>query len=83
MLPEMYIRRKYLPIMADMFPLGVLLFILYTGVLPFAKADLNDNLYKLIIMDRLDLFWQHHESRPKSPPLSPEFKDLMSKMLAY
>ena len=33
--PEMYVGKKYSPIVADIFSLGVLLFILYTGVQPF------------------------------------------------
>ena len=83
MTPEMHMGQKYSPIAADLFSLGVLLFILYTGVQPFSKATLKDSLYKLIAHGRLNQFWQCHESRPNCPPLSAEFKDLMSYMLAY
>ena len=61
MTPEMHVGHKYQPVVADMFSLGVLLFIMYTGVQPFTKADPSDGLYKHIVYNRLDLFWQCHE----------------------
>lgn len=47
---------------ADIFSLGVLLFKLVTGKMPFNKATQNDNLYHLIIQGNFDAFWNHfHE----------------------
>lgn len=46
MAPEIILECKYQPIMADLFSLGVIIFILVTGHLPFEEATINDNYYK-------------------------------------
>ena len=46
MAPEMEAGIPYQTISADLFSLGVILFCLYTGHMPFSKADVNDNTFK-------------------------------------
>ena len=45
----------------DVFALGVLLFQLYTGQLPFKVATMEDVYYKQIAKGNLNVFWQAHE----------------------
>jgi len=42
MAPEVWLERRYQPTSADMFSLGVILFVLRTGFLPFEKAVIED-----------------------------------------
>ena len=46
MAPEIILECKYQPVMADLFSLGVIIFILVTGHLPFEQATINDRYYK-------------------------------------
>ena len=63
MAPELLLDCKYQPMIADIFALGVVIFALYTGVLPFGKAMLEDPYYELICMRKTELFWRAHEKR--------------------
>lgn len=73
---------------ADVFSLGILLFILRTKKLPF-KCSANQNisfssqekLYKLIMKGRIDLFWDILENSLGIKDFSPEFKSLFIKMV--
>ena len=47
--------------MADMFALGVIIFILHTGREPFEMAKSDDNLYKCFVHNQHKLFWTAHE----------------------
>lgn len=46
----------------DVFALGVILFALVFGHLPFEYAEPNDPLYRLIVDKKLPVFWTHHNS---------------------
>lgn len=50
-------RQPYQGHVVDLFALGIILFILYTGQPPFMLADPSDPLYKYFATDRTDLFW--------------------------
>jgi len=67
---------------ADIFALGVIIFIMYTGVQPFDVAKQDDSHYEAICLNRQNVFWAAHEAH-FGAPFSPEFKDLMTQMLAY
>ena len=66
----------------DLFSLGVIVFIMCTGCLPFNVASLDDKLYACIIEHSLNDFWRVHEEC-NGAPFGAEFKDLISNMLAY
>ena len=82
MAPEIMMECSYQPTVTDTFALGVIIFIMYTGVPPFGKAHMSDKYYNLICLKKHDLFWRAHEQH-HGAPFSQEFKDLMSKMLDY
>ena len=74
--------------MADLFSLGVIIFILVTGRMPFEEAHLDDPHYKYICNHVQSKFWSLHEvhaaeEETGTDAFSPEFKDLMTNMLAY
>jgi serine/threonine protein kinase len=82
--PEILNRTPYNPIPADIFSIGVILFILVTGKFPFNKAMYNDPHYKFIINDDFDSFWNHvYKSTSINLSLSEEFKSLINFLLAY
>ena len=68
---------------ADIFALGVILFILRARHPPFNLASpKEDRHYKLIFANRMDLFWQVH-SKDGEDLFSPELKELITFMLQY
>lgn len=88
MAPEIHMRKPYSGTSVDLFACGIILFILYSGTPPFAKADpKSDPHYKLFCAGRTDVFWKAHErNKPKVTGrdtfYSEEFKDLINAMLA-
>ena len=82
MAPEIIGQVSYQPVLADLFALGVILFIMHTGREPFEQASKEDQLYKLIMLNKFELFWSVHENA-MGAPLSSDFKDLMQNMLAF
>ena len=59
MAPEVHERRPYKGVAADIFALGVTLFILVTGVMPFQKqACKEDLLYSYIYKNDTNGFWE-------------------------
>ena len=42
---------------SDIFALGIIIFALLLGRLPFEYANPENKLYKLIIEDKIDEFW--------------------------
>jgi len=62
MAPEILSKEAYQGHVVDLFALGIILFILYSGHPPFQLADpRSDSHYKLIASNRADLFWKTHE----------------------
>ena len=83
MAPELLLKRPYQPQVVDMFSLGVIFFMMYTGNAPFERADYKDPLYKLIALNEQSTFFKYHQAQlPRGRKFSAEFKDLMSMMLA-
>lgn len=58
MAPELLAGQPYNGESVDYFALAVALFIMYRGRPPFENARPRDRLYRLIVENRLDLFWQ-------------------------
>jgi serine/threonine protein kinase len=68
---------------ADIFATGVILFLMISRHPPFCKADISDPHYRLIMGNRVDLFWKLH-SKNKAPGFySDNLIDLMSSIFAY
>lgn len=81
MAPEILLKEPYQGHVVDLFALGIILFILYSGHPPFSNADPKDSHYKLIASNRADLFWKTHQTRKPAGFYSEEFKDLITNML--
>lgn len=58
MAPEVLLNIPYQGNGADLFSLGVILFILYAGIPPFEIADPNAGLYKYISENKVNEFWK-------------------------
>ena len=59
MAPEIMQHKPYDGQKADIFSLGVILFMSVLGKFPFAKADMNDKFYKLLSTPILQKkFWE-------------------------
>jgi len=85
MAPEILLKQAYQGQVVDLFALGVILFILYSGHPPFGMANEEDQYYKLIATNRSDLFWKAH-SNPNRKPVgfyTDDFKDLITCMLQF
>ena len=81
MAPEILIKEPYQGHEVDLFALGIILFILYSGHPPFRCAKINDPHYKLIADNRADLFWEYHSANKPPGFYSDSFKDLITNML--
>ena len=77
--PEIILKRPYCGKSEDIFLLGITLFILVTGSLPFKEASPNDSLYKYIARGDYVQFWKNK----KSMDLSPSFMELFNNMIAF
>jgi len=82
MAPEIVMGMRYQPASADLFSLGVIIFTMCTGVMPFRQADCEDKYYLLIATGKQNLFWAAHEAH-NGAPFSANFKELMNYMFAY
>ena len=59
--PEMFSGLPYQGPPAEMFALGVLLFVIVMGAFPFEKAnDKEDQLFALLQKDDTDEYWEAH-----------------------
>ena len=76
--PEILLKRFYYGKSGDIFSLGIMLFILVTGKLPFKIALPNDNLYKYIIRGDYVEFWKR-----KNMNISSNFMELFDNMIAF
>ena len=72
--------------MADIYAVGVILFMLATGYCPFKEASISDGHFRLLAMHRYKEFWGSHtpsgDQEDDFPVLSDDFKSLVTQMLA-
>ena len=61
MSPQILERVKYRGVEADLFAIGVIIFILYAGHPPFDMAIPSDKFYKFLIESNAQTFWKAHE----------------------
>ena len=85
--PEMFncATKGYDGVLADIFSLGIVLFILVMGFYPFDKPNITDSRYKYISKKDYKSFWKKCEQKLSSNSsyngVSLEFKDLFEKMV--
>lgn len=80
--PEILLHNPYNGIKADIFSLGQILFNLVTGRLGFNNANMQDNLYRLIILHQYIEYWERiQENIPLN--VSQEFRDLFLSLVAF
>ena len=72
-------RKPYNGREADLFSIGVILFLLVKGTFPFLNADADDFYYSKIMAGETDTYFEWVD---KDNSLSPEFKDLIIKLFA-
>jgi serine/threonine protein kinase len=60
MAPEINLKKPYSGASVDLFASAIILFIMTTQHPPFTKAIPDDPYYKLICINRLDIFWKAH-----------------------
>ena len=76
--PELHLKKKYLGVYEDIFSLGITLFILVTGHLPFMLPMPNDVLYRYIFYGNYEAFWEKRKIN-----VSQSFKELFINMVAF
>lgn len=76
--PEIHIRRPYLGEYSDIFSLGVTLFVLVTGSLPFRLPVPNDMLYQFFVRNDYIGFW-----RQRKVKVSISFMQLFDNLVAF
>ena len=88
--PEILENKFYDPEKVDYFSIGALLFLLLTKKFAFEEAKtyepvqrVSQNLYDLIKRKKIDDYWEIFEIIYGIKKLSPEFKELFIKMVAY
>ena len=76
--PELHLKRPYFGKSEDIFSLGVTLFVIVTGGLPFKLAVPNDSLYQYFIKSDYVEYW-----RKRMVNVSPSFMELFDNMVAF
>ena len=78
MSPELHTHKPYSGKEADLFAVGVILFMMITQCQPFDEAKVTDKYYRLIAGNRPSHFWKIFE---KVVPVSEELKDMLTGMM--
>ena len=76
--PEIHLKKPYLGEYADIFSLGVTLFITVTGYLPFILPIPNDPLYHYIYDVDYVSYWRNRKIK-----VSPSFMELIDNLIAF
>ena len=76
--PELHLKRPYFAKSEDIFSLGVTLFVLVTGGLPFKMAVPNDSFYQYFVKSDYVEYW-----RKRMVNVSPSFMELFDNMVAF
>ena len=82
MAPEIWNDPQYQAFSADLFALGCILFVMRAKNIPFFEAKPTDPCYGCFFQDAAgSKFWEQHEANYEEGHFSPEFKDLVTRML--
>lgn len=76
--PEIHLRKPYLGQFEDIFSLGVTLFVLVTGSLPFKLPVPNDSLYQYFVRNDYYGYWKKRNIK-----VSESFMELFNNMVAF
>ena len=79
MSPELKSGMKYNGKKVDMFSLGVILWIIVNGNIPFREASMDDPHYKILVNSTPEAYF----TKVGGESYSKEFKDLIRLMLSY
>ena len=79
--PEIIEGNTYTGIQADIFTLGVNLFAICSGRMPFSQASENDIFYQCIRANNQKIYWKKFGDN--IPKFSDQLKDLICKLLSY
>lgn len=79
--PELLQKKPYLGEPSDIFSLGVSLFVLVTGKMPFKHALTDDPYYKEIVKEDFEGYWE--KLKGKVPSVTKEFKELFFSIISY
>ena len=83
MSPELYEGHKYSPVVADIFALGVILFIFVACHPPFTCASVENEHYRLIKAHKEEEYWKTINRIHNGSLCSDSLKHLLSVMLQY
>ena len=73
---------KYNGLQSDIFAVGVVLFVMYSGYPPFMSTRYHDRIYKLIREKNFAKFWEKHEKGKPEGFYTHSFKRLMNSFLS-
>ena len=76
--PELLLKTPYYGVSNDIFSLGVIMFVVVTGAMPFRLAVFNDMFYSFIMKGDYEGFW-----RKRNIKLSQNFMRLFNSMVAF
>ena len=76
--PEVLGKQLYYGVPNDIFALGVTMFILVTGSMPFRTVSVKDSFYSLILQNKFNEFWQKRGIK-----VSKEFQCLFNSMISF
>ena len=74
--PEIYSKLPFNGRSCDIFALGVVMFIVVTGEMPFRSSNRSDGFYSMIIDNDYDSFWSNRRVQ-----VSENFKNLFNMMI--
>ena len=60
MAPEIHERKPYKGADVDLFAAGIVLFTIMSGHPPIRTATRDDDFYRLILANKINIFWKGH-----------------------
>jgi len=82
MAPEIHLKKPYKGELVDLFAAAIILFTMVSAHPPFNAAQPSDPYYKCIGGGKYDTFWNAHARNKEAGFYSPEFRDMVTQMLA-